>query len=739
MDYFDKKISDFELEYLRYSDDILVLGSTQDKLENVKKLIIDELKKLELNIKEDKMFIGEVKNGFDYLGFHFNNLGEHIPEKSIKVLDEKIVLEWVESNEIGINSRLRNIEAVIRGWEQYYGELNKPINIYHYLIKMKVLTEENKKSELNDLMKLRNEYICEDLDISLALLDLFESYCSYEMALNELYEYMKIGKLEENTSFDKEDYEYLKEKLKYLLKYPDNIEVYDELIQYHTDLGHYKVCEELFNLKNCKVESYKKLTFNETRNDSIGNKIVHNFSMEKSDLELFMKLFVGRDDMYTKETQINGIRKFKPVLEPLTENVVREHLEGNLTVGSYVRRVNNSVKYLVIDIDILKKLILENEGNESAINNLIKNTHKIALEIKEEAKKLGFNTYIEDSGFRGRHVWIFFDSWLLSSYALKFGNLLIEKLSSLKEDITIEIFPNKGRIKSSKLGQVIKLPLGIHSKTNKRALFVNDESVAYENQFEFLRSIKSVPIKTVRNILNSSNGLNIKINESLNRYEDRDIEILKPNSDVIRKVLNGCSLMRYLCFKSKDVAYLTHGERLFLSYVFGHLGEDGAKFLHNIMANTLNYEYKITNKFIKRLPSRPVSCAKLRAEYKNLTANLKCDCYFKLSKDSYPSPVLHAVNVASESEITLPVSYDTKSKDKRELKDQLDVHKSVEEFAGKLIEMKKQLRNIEKNKKKYEDQLTVIFDSMKTDKIDIDLGTLVREKISERYEWSIKI
>jgi len=236
-----------------------------------------------------------------------------------------------------------------------------------------------------------------------------------------------------------------------------------------------------------------------------------------------------------------------------------------------------------------------------------------------------------------------------------------------------------------------------------------------------------------------NNTQEVKQQSELKSYDDRDIEILKPESDVIRKVLSGCSLMKYICFKAKDTAYLTHGERLHLSYIFGHLGEDGSKFLHNIMSMTLNYEYSITNKFIKKLPSRPISCAKLRAEYKNLTANLRCDCYFKLAKNSYPSPVLHSVNVAVEGEITLPMSYSTKVKDEKELKDQLDIYKSAEELASKLIEMKKQLRNIEKNKKKYEDQLSAIFDNMKVDRMDIDLGTLVREKNNDRYEWSIEI
>ena len=116
----------------------------------------------------------------------------------------------------------------------------------------------------------------------------------------------------------------------------------------------------------------------------------------------------------------------------------------------------------------------------------------------------------------------------------------------------------------------------------------------------------------------------------------------------IRLVLQGCSLMAYLVNKAVSTGYLSHGERLSVLYVFGHMGEDGREFVHTVMSFTLNYQYFTTDKFIKKLLSRPISCVKLREQYKSVTAEYGCNCMFKRTKNCYPSPVLHAIKKNSE-------------------------------------------------------------------------------------------
>ena len=80
-------------------------------------------------------------------------------------------------------------------------------------------------------------------------------------------------------------------------------------------------------------------------------------------------------------------------------------------------------------------------------------------------------------------------------------------------------------------------------------------------------------------------------------------------------IIERCSLMRYLCQRAAKTVYLSHFERLSVRYVFAHLGEKGKEFVHQVMSFTLNYQYNITEKFIRKCPEKPISCLKLRDQY----------------------------------------------------------------------------------------------------------------------------
>lgn len=144
--------------------------------------------------------------------------------------------------------------------------------------------------------------------------------------------------------------------------------------------------------------------------------------------------------------------------------------------------------------------------------------------------------------------------------------------------------------------------------------------------------------------------------------EKRAVEIdLKEFGDIpenLLEILSKCSLMRYLCHKTLKTCYLTHFDRLSVLYVFGHMGESGREFFHQVMSYTLNYQHIVTERFIQRIPAKPVSCIKLREQYKMITAEYGCNCNFRQNKNCYPSPVLHAIFRSSDlpEGITMPAS-----------------------------------------------------------------------------------
>ena len=207
------------------------------------------------------------------------------------------------------------------------------------------------------------------------------------------------------------------------------------------------------------------------------------------------------------------------------------------------------------------------------------------------------------------------------------------------------------------------------------------------------------------------------------------------------EVVKGCNLMQYLIHKAISTGYLSHLERLSILHVFGHVGEEGKEFVHSVMQHTLNYQYNVTQRFINKIPEKPVSCIKLREQYKQVTAEYGCSCMFKRTKDCYPSPVIHALKKNDENnhEITIPTSR-TISKNKQEMVyDELNVHVKVQDLATKIVEMKKQKRGIDKTIKKVEREMCQLFDNACVDCMEIDIGMLVRRKKGNEYEWMIEI
>ena len=278
----------------------------------------------------------------------------------------------------------------------------------------------------------------------------------------------------------------------------------------------------------------------------------------------------------------------------------------------------------------------------------------IVKNMESEIEKLGLKCYIEDTGHRGYHMWLFFGEWIPVRY-----------IHMLADYIQKNIFP-----------------------------------------------------------------------------DEEDISIFGKTDEAINQVLSKCNLMRYLCQKAYKTGYLSHFERLSVLYVFGHMGDNGKEFVHTVMSYTLNYQYSITQKFISKIPAKPVSCIKLREQYKMITAEYGCNCNFRRTKNCYPSPVLHAIKNADseQGEVTIPTSRTITKEKERVVYDEINIHKKANAIAAKILEYKKQKRGIDKNIERLEDDLQNIFENAGIDCLEIEIGMLVRRKKENgEYEWIIEI
>lgn len=531
-------------------------------------------------------------------------------------------------------------------------------------------------------------------------------------------------------------------------------ETCSDIMQLYTDLGAYGKAFYFWEKKTeyagkAQIEVPEAaITATEISAEETGEKTGESMTAAKEDSNIpaevsiqdYMDLFVGREDTYARETYGSGNKRMsEQVSEPLTEEMIRQHLSGDVILETYVQRSNGTSKYVVFDIDISKKILLQYDYGSLEFNAHKQNAAEHASKLCKILQRMGMIGYIEDSGFRGYHVWVFFTGWIPVRYINRFTECVQKELGDSGDGITMEVFPNSARIRAGKFGQKIRLPLGVHIRTGNRSYFVDVQLRPITDYKDYFSGVAKFSLNAVQKVL----GTYLPETKEQEKYKevDTDLEKFGTLPETVRIVLEKCSLMRYLCQKAASTGYLSHFERMSILHVFGHMGDEGREFVHTVMAFTLNYQYDTTEKFILKIPEKPISCAKLRKQYKLITAEYGCSCNFKRTKNCYPSPVLHAIKNSGEEEsgITVPISRTISKAKEEKVYEELNIHKQTEKLAQRIIELKKQKRGLDRSIRKTEEELQKIFDNAGIDCLEIAMGLLVRRKKGEEYEWLIEL
>jgi len=180
--------------------------------------------------------------------------------------------------------------------------------------------------------------------------------------------------------------------------------------------------------------------------------------------ELLYDLFVIRDDCYSKQLE----KGYLAVKEPVTLEIIKQHLEGTITIGTY-QLSKDKVKWGCLDFDL--NTLEDFENAKKVFNHLV---------------KLGLNPLMELSGGGEYkcHIWIFSDTTAVK---------MQEFLKSVCDKLNIyphEIFPKQTYVKEGDYGNLVKLPLGIHKKTNQRSYFLDSNFNKIESQEDVIKRLK---------------------------------------------------------------------------------------------------------------------------------------------------------------------------------------------------------------------------------------------------------
>ena len=753
---FDREMEKRCSFYIRYCDDILVLESAEQKARELYEYSRMYMEQKGLELKENKTEFHQLggAEGFSYLGYQFTENGRSVPAKAVSSLTERLETLWLTSG-LDMEERLKKGREILNGWEQYYRGERRPDSMIEYVILLTMV--QNKSPEILDsIEKSRFEQTNFYKDIAGYMADYWKCKGNLKNSIREYEQFFQVPDEDKPLPESEETMKYKEELIRcyaQMLIRPSE-ETCSDIMQLYTDLGAYgkasyfwekkteyagKAQTEIPEAAVSATENHVEATGGKTEQTMTAAKEGSGIPAEVS-IQDYMDLFVGREDTYARETYGSGNKRMsEQVPEPLTEEMIRQHLSGDVILGTYVQRPNGTSKYVVFDIDISKKILLQYAYGSSEFNAYKQNAAEHASKLCKILQRMGMTGYIEDSGFRGYHVWVFFTGWIPVRYINRFTECVQKELGDSGDGITMEVFPNSARIRTGKFGQKIRLPLGVHIRTGNRSYFVDVQFRPITDYKDYFSGVAKFSLNAVQKVL----GMYLPETKEQEKYKevDTDLEKFGTLPETVRIVLEKCSLMRYLCQKAASTGYLSHFERMSILHVFGHMGDEGREFVHTVMAFTLNYQYDTTEKFILKIPEKPISCAKLREQYKLITAEYGCSCNFKRTKNCYPSPVLHAIKNSGEEEsgITVPISRTISKAKEEKVYEELNIHKQTEKLAQRIIELKKQKRGLDRSIRKTEEELQKIFDNAGIDCLEIAMGLLVRRKKGEEYEWLIEL
>ena len=238
---------------------------------------------------------------------------------------------------------------------------------------------------------------------------------------------------------------------------------------------------------------------------------------------IFHSLFKGREDVFARRwfSKTTGKSGYQPVcinewrrgvcdkkkykcadcpnrhFAPLTYQDLYRHLEGKDenccdVVGLYAIMPDNNCTFLCTDFD------------DKSCKYGYKND---VLAFVGVCKEWNIPYAIERSrSGNGAHVWIFFEEPIPAFKARRLGNAILTEAMRHNGRMSFNsydrFFPNQDRMPEGGFGNLVALPLQGQARKRRNSVFVDDDFLAYKDQWAFLYNINKVKDTEVDMLLN---------------------------------------------------------------------------------------------------------------------------------------------------------------------------------------------------------------------------------------------
>ncbi len=753
---------------IRYSDNIVVLDQTKQSVQQAFDWAKEELQQLKLSFHPDKTGITNLEQGFTFLGYTFDKNGKHPARPALKNLGTKMTKLLGRAYELSETELRQKLDAIITGWRNYFKvsddkQLLQQLDEHHDDIQSAIVRalvayvsgDHQTAASIVQQSETRHIDQC-DAETAFQWGVLCECIGYTSEAFDSYQTVMRLDSHNAEAAFRIGLYYVHRNKLDQAVRFLQKaVQLEPDKALYHFTLG---TALKSYSLHGAARKALKRA---EELNPSLKHQYKKSFvpkseniKYSSKDINILLELFQGRKDIYAKQwIRQDGKSGYQTVRSPLTKDLWKQHLDGEHTLGFYPMHSDSTCKHLVFDLDVTRQArddVVPAENDLDAWRDFIWIHVK---KLRQQLQSLAMPYCIENSGYKGLHVWLFFNEPVPASMLVLFARKILDHVTT-PPGLHWEYFPNQPHIREGALGCLVKLPFGIHKASSQRCFFLDNQG---QPVYELSDAIQHI-VKISRNDFETALE-KLKTSHQLNK--DAVTPQMQKKVDA---VFSSCHVLRYLQEKAEREKRLQHMDRITLVSVLGHLGEAGRVKLHDIMKNTLNYDFRITDKWYQRTFGSPVSCPKIRLWQKDIVPAVGCYCTFKDQPGSYPSPVLHAdpdfiVKLKKQQkDQKLPPKKQKPKQSQPEQKRRSDTSKKkepgpalkqkspakaskpdLESIVGEYLAVMQQKKEIDEQVKHMESQLDQIVNKLGVNVLQTSIGTLRRVTIDQTQKWVLEL
>ena len=347
-------------------------------------------------------------------------------------------------------------------------------------------------------------------------------------------------------------------------------------------------------------------------------------------IERYMSLFSGREDCFArqwvnKEEQKAG---YYPVRRPMEPTDVEDHLAGRMTYGIYLMRSDATVKTAVIDID-LAQAFRTTTLSAADVTRIKRERDWLLRRLQELSLEVGMKPIIEFSGSKGFHFWYCFETPVSPTFARGALESIRKAVAADVNAFKLEVFPKQDQLSGKGLGNLVKLPLGVHRSSGKRSVFIGCTDTSTEAQLRYLMGIQPIgPAHIALPKEADQAKAPVVLHPKLEQWAKEYPELYR-----LEQVCTPISMLIASC---RNKAALSMREEQVLFQTVGFFRRKKT-LLHVLLADQPEYNPHLVDFKLSRVRGTPLGCKRIHS----LLGYTGDFCRFEHVQTEYAHPLLH--------------------------------------------------------------------------------------------------